>query len=125
MCKGECKAVLDTEPEPEEDHYDEVEYVEVSLPEGDGELSEPVDDSVWNKNFISEKALLHWKTLKGKQFNPALFERPLNFEAVRKDFLSIVQKIERYGWTRFSQRPKGEANVTLVQELYANWNQKG
>lgn len=33
-----------------------------------------------------------------------------------------MQKIERYGWTLFSQGPNGEANVTLVRELYAYWD---
>lgn len=83
-----------------------------------------MDDSVWNKNFVSKKAWLCWKTIKGKQVNPTLFKRPLNFEAVKKDFLPIVQKIERYSWTHFAQGPKGEENVTLVQELYTNWDPK-
>ncbi|OIT04363.1 hypothetical protein A4A49_20547 [Nicotiana attenuata] len=96
---GRGKVVVATESESKEDQSDDEEYVEVALPEGDGEPRESVDDLVWNKNFVSKKAWLHWQSLKGKQVNPTLFERPLNFEAVRKDFLLLVQKIERKGWT--------------------------
>lgn len=72
--QGRGKAVVDMAPEPEEDRADEEEYVEVALPEGEGEPSEPVDDPVWNKNFVDKKAWIHWKSLKGKQVNPVLFD---------------------------------------------------
>lgn len=45
------------ESEPDEDMSDKERYIEVSLPEGDDEPSELVDDSVWNKYFFYQKGM--------------------------------------------------------------------
>lgn len=49
----------------------------------------------------------------------------MNFGATKSSCPDILRAIEQNAWTRFAQGPKGEANLTLVHELYANWDPDG
>ncbi|OIT29918.1 hypothetical protein A4A49_24802 [Nicotiana attenuata] len=117
--KGKVTRVV--ESESEEDSDDDEEGA-IQLPDGEEEPSVPKATNVWDKKFVSESAWNKWKHIKTKQINPLLFERPLNFKATKSSSPDILRVIEQNGWTRFAQGPKGVANLTLVRELYANWD---
>ncbi|OIT30812.1 hypothetical protein A4A49_35543 [Nicotiana attenuata] len=117
--RGKAKKVI--ESESEHDSSDEEEEA-MSLHDGEEEPSFPGATAVWETKFVSKSARNKWKQIKTKQINPMLFERPLNFGATKSSYPDILRVIEQNGWTRFAQGPKGEGNLTLVRELYANWD---
>ncbi|OIT21128.1 hypothetical protein A4A49_40753 [Nicotiana attenuata] len=111
--KGKQKVIAESDSESDSD--DELTHVDMS----DEDEGEPIDRAAWEKKFVSEKAFRAYdKILGSKKYIP---EKPINIGALKKkypDFLKSIREVQQWGPIL---KGHGKANLTIVQNLYANW----